>query len=91
MELYINYKYRAPGAHLHEVTTITTTTMDVEDSEIWTNPHPVGDVIPLRADEPEKYGEQPKEYRVVQRIPMIAPTRDSGYSMAALTVIVTDP
>ena len=44
----------------------------------------------MRADDPDEYGEQPKEYKVVQRAPLLAPSRDSGYAMAELTVIVTD-
>ncbi len=90
MELDIIYKCCAPEEHPLDATTIKTATMDEEADEIRTNLHPVGEVIPLRADDPDEYGEQPKEYRVVQRAPLLAPSRDSGYSMAELTVIVTD-
>ena len=90
MELDIIYKCCAPEEHPLDATTIKTATMEVEDNQIWTNLHPVGQVISLRADDPNKFGEQPKEYRVVQRAPLLAPSRDSGYSMAELTVIVTD-
>jgi hypothetical protein len=93
VELDIIYKYVAPEEHPLDATTIKTATMDIEDNEIRTNLHnlhPVGEVIPLRADDADEYGEPPKEYRVVQRAPLLAPSRDSGYSMAELTVIVTD-
>jgi hypothetical protein len=91
VELDIIYKYFAPEDSPRDAIPIKTATMEVEDNEIWTNPHPVGEVISLRADAPDEHREQPKEYRVVERAPVMAPTRDSGYSMTALTVVVTDP
>ncbi len=93
MELDIIYKYHAPEERPLGATTIATATMEVEDSEIWTNLHnlhPVGHVISLPTDEPDEYGEQPKEYVVVARFPLQAPIGDSGLLMAALTVVVTD-
>ncbi len=90
METNIIYKYRAPGAHPHDDTTITTSTTDVEPNEMMRNPHPVGEVISLRADDPNEYGEQPKEYVVLDRFPLLTQMGDSGYRMSALTVIVTD-
>ena len=91
MELDIIYKYFAPEERPLDATTIKTATMEVEDNQIWTNLHPVGQVISLRADDPDKFGEQPKEYRVVERAPLLAAIGDPGYAMAALTVIITDP
>jgi len=93
VELDIIYKYHAPDERPLDATTIATDTMDVEDSELWTNLHnlhPVGHVISLRTDDPDEYGEQPKEYVVVARCPLQAPIGDSGLLMAALTVVVTD-
>ncbi len=93
MELDIIYKYFAPEERPLDATTIATDTIDVEDSEIWTNLHnlhPVGHVISLPTDDPDEYGEQSKEYVVVARCPLQAPIEDSGLLMAALTVVVTD-
>ena len=91
MEIDIIYKYHAPEERLLDATTIATATTGVEDNEIWTNLHPVGEVISFRADDPEEYGEKPKEYVVVERGTLQASIGYSGYSMAALIVFVTDP
>jgi hypothetical protein len=40
--------------------------------------------------DPDEYGEKPKEYMVLERSPLLAQIEDSGYSVSALLVIVTD-
>jgi hypothetical protein len=52
VEIDIIYKYHAPEERLLDATTIATATTGVEDNEIWTNLHPVGEVISFRADDP---------------------------------------
>jgi hypothetical protein len=91
VEIDIIYKYHAPEERLQDATTIATATTGVEDNEIWTNLYPVGEVFSLPADDPKEYGEKPKEYVVVKRGTVQAPIGDSGYSMTALIVFVTDP
>ncbi len=41
--------------------------------------------------DPDEYGEKTKEYVVLERSPLLGQIEDSGYSMSALLVIVTDP
>jgi hypothetical protein len=72
VELDIIYKYHAPDERPRDATTIPTDTMDVEDSEIWTNLHnlhPVGHVISLPTDDPDEYGGSRKSTWSLRDVP----------------------
>jgi len=45
----------------------------------------------LQGDDPEEYGEDPKEYVVLNRIPLLTQIGESGYVLSMLLVVVTDP
>ena len=45
----------------------------------------------MQADDPEEYGENPKEYVVLTRVPLLTQIGESGYLISMLFVIVTDP
>ncbi len=89
MDTVITYQYLTPGAPSPNNTTITTTTRRVGPDEAPTL-HLVGDVITLVADDPEVYGDQPREYEVRYRFPILVQFGDPGFSLSALLVIVTD-
>ena len=62
-------------------------------SEEVLNIHPQGEIITLQADDPEEYGEGPKEYKVQYRFgPRTFRFGDNDYmTLLALLIVVTDP
>jgi hypothetical protein len=91
VETNIIYKYRVPRAAPGNETTITTAALDLNPNEVLTSYHMVGEPITLQADVPKDYGEDPKEYVVLQRAPLLTQWSEHGLTLAALLVIVTDP
>ena len=88
------YKYLAPKASstndIHDIP-ITTTTKTLTLDEMLAL-HPRDEIITLLANDPEEYGEGPKEYKVQYRLgPNLIGSRDHGVALWALFVIVTDP
>ena len=92
METNIIYKYRAPGASPGDDVTITAVSMELDPRFAEEGiPHPVGETVTLQADDPDEFGEGPRDYEVLQRWPMMAQFGDTNMMMSLLFVIVTDP
>ena len=91
MQTNVIYKYRTPGTSPSNDTTITTKALDLTPNEVLIATHPVGELVTLQGDDPEEYGEDPKEYVVLNRIPLLTQIGESGYVLSMLLVVVTDP
>jgi hypothetical protein len=94
VETNIIYKYRAPGASWAELTTISYDTMDLTSEELSnpTVPYGAGETISLRRWRSfEDHEEEPQDYRVVDRFPLIRQAAEYGPSLLALVFVVTDP
>ncbi len=89
VEIDVIYKYRAPEAPFRDVTTIATATLEADPNEMLSLPHPVGETVSLRRDD-EEHGEDPKEYVVVDRSPILTQIGEAGYTLSMLFVVVTD-
>jgi hypothetical protein len=90
MDTNIIYKYRAFGASPVDDATITTVPVNLNPNEMLNLPHPIGEIVTLQADDPEEYGEAPKEYVVLHRFPILTQSSEKGFSKWALLIIVTD-
>ena len=90
-ETNIIYKYRAPGASPDDDDTITAERVDLHPAELVATYHAVGESVTLQADDSTEYGEDPREYVVLQRNPVLTQSGDAGFSLSFLAIIVTDP
>ncbi len=90
MEIDVIYKYRAPEASLGDLTTLATATLEADPNEVLSVPHPVGETVTLQRDDHEEHGEDPKEYVVVGRSPILTQIGEAGYTLSILFVVVTD-
>jgi hypothetical protein len=86
----IVYKHLAPGASSTNAITITTATRRIDSSEVQTI-YSVGEIVTLQADDPEEFGDEPKEYKVQYRFPILTQFGEFGFSLSVLLVVVTDP
>lgn len=84
MKTHVVYKYRAPGSDPHQDDEIKTEAMPYEPEMALSLIHAEGQTFSLWSDYPDKYGDQPKDYKVVQHY--IEPGIKNK-----LNVIVTDP
>jgi hypothetical protein len=84
MRTHIVYKYRAPGSGPDQDDEIKTETMPFEPERVFKRLQTEGQALALWCDYQDKYGSQPKNYKVVERY--IEPG-----TINKLNVIVTDP
>ena len=91
METFVIYKYRAPGAPQNNDQTITSETKDLGQNELRADPHVVGETVTLVADDPDEFGEGPREYKVLSRWSVAGHFVRTGVPAPTLTVTVTDP
>jgi hypothetical protein len=84
MKTHIVYKYRAPGSGPDQDDEIKTETMPFEPERVFKQLQVEGQALSLWSDYQDKYGAQPKNYKVVERY--IEPG-----TINKLNVIVTDP
>jgi len=95
VETNIIYKYRAAGASWGELTTVSYDTMDLTSEELSnpTVPHGAGKTISLRPWRSfQDHAEEPQDYRVVDRFPLIRQVAEQeAPSLIALVFVVTDP
>jgi hypothetical protein len=84
MKTHVVYKYRLPGSDPDQDDEMRTEAMPYEPEMTLTLIHAEGQTFSLWSDYPDKYGDQPKDYKVVERY--IEPGIKNK-----LNVIVTDP
>jgi hypothetical protein len=84
MKTHVVIKYRAPGSGPDQDDEIKTEAMPYEPEMAFSLIHAEGQTFSLWSDYPDKYGDQPKDYIVVERY--IEPGIKNK-----LNVIVTDP
>jgi predicted secreted protein len=93
VEINVIYKYRGPEAPSKDATTIAYDTLEVENlNNILKTPLPGGEIVELHREDLEEQDEDPKEYMVVERYPVLVQVGSAScYTLSALTVIVTEP
>jgi hypothetical protein len=84
IKTHVVIKYRAPGSDPDHDDEIRTETIPYEPEMALSLIHAEGQTFSLLSDYPDKYGDQPKEYKVVERY--IEPGIKNR-----LNVIVSDP
>jgi hypothetical protein len=84
MKTHVVYKYRAPGSDPDQDDEMKTEAMPYKPEMALALIHAEGQTFSLWSDYPDKYGDQPKDYKVVERY--IEPGIKNK-----LNVIVTDP